>query len=190
MPKVCQERAAPDRKPAAGQGGAPRLRGRKRACSPPPVFGRLLFRSASLRGWRADLAALALGVVSAAALPPLHVIPALLVAVPGLLALIDGARGPMIAARRGWWFGFGHHLIGLYWITEAILIEAARFWWFVPIAVPALSAVLALFIALPVGLARLASPGWPRLLALAGGLGTRGHRPAIRRDRVSMEPVG
>ncbi len=133
------------------------------------MFGRLLFRSASLRGWRADLAALALGVVSAAALPPLHVIPALLIAVPGLLALIDGARGPMIAARRGWWFGFGHHLVGLYWITEAILIEAARFWWFVPIAVPALSAVLALFIALPVGLARLASPGWPRLLALAGG---------------------
>jgi apolipoprotein N-acyltransferase len=132
------------------------------------VLGRLFYRLAALRGWRADLAALALGALSAAALPPLHLVPVLLISVPGLLALIDGARGPGVAARRGWWFGFGHHLFGLYWITEAILIEAARFWWFVPIAVPALSAVLALFIALPAALARVAGPGWRRVLALAG----------------------
>jgi apolipoprotein N-acyltransferase len=121
-----------------------------------------------MRGWRADLAAIALGALSAAALPPFHLIPVLLLSVPGLLALIDGARGPGSAARRGWWFGFGHHLFGLYWITEAILVEAARFWWFVPIAVPALSAVLALFIAVPAALARIAGPGLGRVLALAG----------------------
>ena len=57
------------------------------------------------------------------------------------------------AASRGWWFGFGYHLIGLYWITEAILFEAARFWWLVPLAVPALAAVLAVFIAIPAWIA-------------------------------------
>jgi apolipoprotein N-acyltransferase len=77
----------------------------------------------------------------------------LLVAFPILLALINAARRGIVAARRGWWFGFGYHLIGLYWITEAILFEATRFWWLVPLAVPALSAALAVFIALPAWLA-------------------------------------
>lgn len=132
------------------------------------MFTRWLSRLTLSQGWRADLAALAYGALSAAALPPLHVIPVLLISVPALLALIDGAHGPRQAARRGWWFGFGHHLLGLYWITEAIMIEAARYWWFVPIAVPALAATLAAFIAVAAALARLASPGWPRVLALAG----------------------
>ena len=77
----------------------------------------------NLRDRRADLAALGIGAISAAALPPLHVIPVLLLAIPGLLALISVAPSWRVAARRGWWFGFGHHLLGLYWITEAILIE-------------------------------------------------------------------
>jgi apolipoprotein N-acyltransferase len=123
----------------------------------------------SLRGWRAGLAAAVLGALSAAALPPLHIIPVLLVTVPGLLALIGATPGPRRAAWIGFWFGFGHHLFGLYWVTEAILVEAARFWWLVPFAVPALAAVLALFIAAPVALARLAAPGWRRVLVLAGG---------------------
>jgi apolipoprotein N-acyltransferase len=110
-----------------------------------------------------------LGVLAAAALPPVYAVPVLLLATPGLLALIDGTAGPGTAARRGWWFGFGNNLLGLYWITEAILVEAARFWWMVPLAVPGLAAVLALFIAVPAGLARLARRGWPRVLALAGG---------------------
>jgi len=120
-----------------------------------------------LAGWRADLAAVGLGALAAMALPPLHVVPVLLVAVPGLLLLIDGSRGPWIAARRGFWFGLGHHVFGLYWITEAILLESARYWWLVPFAVPALAALLALFIAAPCALARRAPPGWRRGLMLA-----------------------
>jgi len=132
------------------------------------MLSRLLARIAALRGLRADLTAFALGVLAATALPPMHAILVLLISVPGLLALLDGARGPAVAARRGWWFGFGDHLLGLYWVTEAILFEAARFWWLVPIAVPALAATLALFIAAAAAIARRASPGWPRLVALAG----------------------
>ncbi|MGH7044707.1 MAG: apolipoprotein N-acyltransferase [Acetobacteraceae bacterium] len=122
----------------------------------------------SLGGWRADGLALLLGLLSALALPPVFALPVLLVAVPGLLLLIEGARGAAVAARRGFWFGFGTNLIGLYWITEAILVEAARFWWLVPLAVPALSAALAVFIAFAAGAAKLARPGWPRVFALAG----------------------
>jgi apolipoprotein N-acyltransferase len=132
------------------------------------MFSRFLLKLAALRGLRADLAAFALGALTAAALPPVHVIPLLLVSVPGLLALLDGASGPAAAARRGWWFGFGLHLFGLYWITEAILFEADLFWWLVPLAVPATAAGLAVFIAAATALARCAPRGAPRVLALAG----------------------
>ena len=125
-------------------------------------------RLAGLSGWRADLAAAGLGALSAAALPPFYAIPVLLVCVPGLLALIDGAQGWAGALRRGFVFGTCHHILGLYWITEAILIESARYWWLVPLAVPALSALLALFIAVACAGARLAAPGWRRVLLLAG----------------------
>jgi apolipoprotein N-acyltransferase len=129
---------------------------------------RFFSRLAAMHGFRADIAALLLGALAAAALPPVHAIPVLLISVPGLLALLNGARGPAVAARRGWWFGLGLHMIGLYWITEAILFEADRFWWLVPLAVPAVAAGLALFIAAACALARLARPGWPRVVALAG----------------------
>ena len=125
-------------------------------------------RLAALSGWRADLAAAGLGALSAAALPPVYLIPVLLVCVPGLLALIGGAQTMAGAFRRGFVFALFHHMLGLYWITEAILIESARYWWLVPIAVPALSALLALFIAAPCALCRLARPGWHRILLLAG----------------------
>src|SRR5271166_1167865 len=132
------------------------------------MLSRLLSRLAALRGLRADLAALGLGALAAASLPPFHAIPVLLISVPGLLVLLDAASSPLVAARRGWWFGLGHHVLGLYWVTEAILFEAARFWWLVPLAVPALAAALALFIAAACFMARLTPSGWPRVLALAG----------------------
>ena len=121
-----------------------------------------------LTGLRADLAALLLGALAALALPPFHAIPVLLVAVPGLLALLDAAPGALGAARRGFAFGFGHHLVGLYWITEAILLESARYWWLVPFAVPFLAAILAPFIAAACALTRLAPRGGQRLCVLAG----------------------
>jgi apolipoprotein N-acyltransferase len=96
------------------------------------------------------------------------VLPVLLLTVPALLAMLGARTGWRGALAAGFWFGFGHHLVGLYWITEAIMFEAARFWWLVPLAVPALGAVLALFIALPCGLARLAPPGVARVAVLAG----------------------
>jgi apolipoprotein N-acyltransferase len=132
------------------------------------LIGRLPGRILDLRGWRADLAATLGGAVSALALPPLYLLPGLLIGIPTLLQLIGGARGPAAAARRGWWFGFGLHVVGLYWITEAILIEAARFWWLVPFAVPALAAVLAVFMAAAAAVTWWARPGWRAVLTLAG----------------------
>ena len=132
------------------------------------ALGDLRFGLGPALSWRADAAAAALGALAAAALPPFHLLPVLLVSVPGLLLLIGAAPRPLTAFRLGFWFGFGHHVLGLYWITDAILVEATEYWWFVPIAVPGLSALLALFIAAPCVAAWYAPAGWRRVLVLAG----------------------
>ncbi len=119
-------------------------------------------------GWRAYVSAALLGVLAAGALPPLTLVPLLFVAIPGLMVLVGRAPGWGSAALRGLVFGLFHHMAGLYWVTNAILVMAAEFWWAVPIAVPLLSLVMAVFIAIPCAVARLVTAGWPRLLVLAG----------------------
>ncbi len=133
----------------------------------PSLFTRLMCFLRTLGGWRAGLAAFGLGALAALALPPLHALPVLLLAVPGLLAMLGdgGARG---AALRGWCFGWGFHVAGLYWITHALLTDVASWWWLVPVAVPALALPLGLFTAIPALAAWAVRPGWPRLLAFAG----------------------
>ncbi len=129
---------------------------------------RLARRLDVLSGWRAAVAGVLLGAASALALPPVHLIPVLLLTIPALLVQIGATAGPWSAARRAWWFGLGFYIAGLYWITDAILFEADRFWWVVPIAVPGVAAVLAVFTAVACGVARLAQPGWRRVAVLAG----------------------
>ncbi len=74
--------------------------------------------------------------------------------------------------RRAAWIGFawgwGHGVAGIWWVTEAILKDVANFWWLVPLAAPALAAVLAVFVVLPVLAARPLPAGWPRVLGFAG----------------------
>ncbi len=118
--------------------------------------------------------AVVLGAVSALALPWFHLVPVLLISVPGLLMLLDrrrGGPGSILGGSfaDGFWFGFGHYAVGLYWITEPILFAADRFWWLVPIAVPILASALGVYVGLTCVAARLIAPrGWPRALALAG----------------------
>jgi apolipoprotein N-acyltransferase len=112
--------------------------------------------------------ALLFGALSAAALPPLTLFPVLFVCVPALLALIAEAPTRKRAFWRGYAFGFAHQVFGVYWITEAIIVRAAEYWWLIPFAVPLLAAVLALFTALPSLAAWHASSPGRRVLILAG----------------------
>ncbi len=132
-------------------------------------WARLLVHLATRRGWRAPVTAAAAGALAAAALPPLHLVPLLLVAFPALVVLVGSRPTSGGAFLTAWAWGFGHFVAGLYWISNALLTEAERFAWLVPLAVPAISALLALFIAGPALVAcRLFPEGWPRVLALAG----------------------
>lgn len=131
-------------------------------------FARLAAAVGGLAGWRRWSIAAVLGVSAAVALPPIYVLPFLVPAFTGLVWLIDGARSFRSAFAAGWWFGFGHFVIGLYWVGEALLVDPARFGWLIPFAVFGLSAGLALFPALAAALAyQSARPGTGRVLIFA-----------------------
>jgi len=112
--------------------------------------------------------ALIFGLLAGLALPPFYLLPVLWVSLPGLLWLIGRAASWRQAALVGLAFGFGLNCLGLYWITEPILIEAAQFWWLVPFATPGLALAVGVFIAVPAALAWLVPRGLPRILVLAG----------------------
>ena len=129
---------------------------------------RIADRLAALRGWRAHASSFGFGVVAAAALPPVHAIPVLVVAFPVLIWQIDGSPRARTAFARGWWFGFGFFVVGLYWIAHALLTDPARYGWMIPFAVGGLAAYSALFPGLAALIAhRFGRPGWSRILVFA-----------------------
>ena len=122
------------------------------------------------RGWNRlppDLRAVLLGLLSALALPPLHLLPVLLLTVPALLRLTGDARRWPQALRHGFAFGMGLHTAGLYWLTDAVLVRADELWWAVPLAAPGGAIPLSCFTAAACALARLAPTGWRRVVLFA-----------------------
>jgi apolipoprotein N-acyltransferase len=136
-------------------------------------------------GWRRRLIAFAAGAVSALAMAPFDAWPVLFLTFPILVWLIDGTGvgrrgGVLAAAATGWWFGFGYFVAGLYWIGYAFLVDAQTFGWLLPFAVIGLPAVLAIYTAFGVALARMLwTRGAMRILALGATLTVsewlRGH---------------
>lgn len=143
---------------AAGQSAAPA----------DPREAELAARIRRLAGARAGLAlALGVGALAAFALPPFHLVPLLLVAVPVLIWLVAGASGPARAGLIGFIFGLGHHMVGLYWISHALLIDPWRHGWLIPVFVGGLAAILAVFIGLAAAAARWLAGRNPLALLLA-----------------------
>jgi apolipoprotein N-acyltransferase len=139
----------------------------------------------ALSGRRRVAVAILLGAGAALALPPLHLLPLAVVGFSGLVWLIEGAaasaRRPGLAAFLvGWWFGFGHFSVGLYWVANALLIEWQRVGWMIPFAVFGLAGVLGAFAGLAtlgVRASRARGVAGVCALAVAWALGEwlRGH---------------
>ncbi len=156
---------------------------------------KLAGRMILLWGWRRALAAFFVGAVSVLAFAPFNILPLMFVSFPILVWLIDGVGSPAMGVSEkhsgwasglgaafliGWSFGFGFFLTGLYWIGAAFLVEADQFAVFLPLAVVALPAGLALFYGCAVALAWIFwSQGGARIFALAfafaGAEWLRGH---------------
>ncbi len=114
-----------------------------------------------------DARALALGLASALSLPPLYGLPVLLLTVPALLRLVGAAPDWRRALRHGFVFGMGLHVVGLYWLTDAILVRVREFWWVLPLAAPGGALPLSCFTALACLASRAVPPGWRRVLLFA-----------------------
>ncbi|WOR14899.1 apolipoprotein N-acyltransferase [Hyphomonas sp. FCG-A18] len=84
-----------------------------------------------------------LGAFAALGFAPFHLSPTLAIAFIGLVWMLDGARGHKRWGRsmfaRGWAFGFGFFLVGMYWTAQPFLVEPERhaiFLWMPLIALP------------------------------------------------------
>jgi len=140
------------------------------------MFARLYNLTVSLSRQRRIALTLLLGAMSALALPPWHYVPLIIPAFTGLLWLLDAAgRSPRplrSAAMTAWLFGVGHFLVGVHWIAEPFLVDAARHGWLIPFALAGMAGGLALFPAatglITIALARrFALTGIARVLTFA-----------------------
>lgn len=98
-----------------------------------------------LHGWKAYATAFALGIGYTAAFPPFWLLPLAVLAFTGWMWMLQGAHTRRQLFAIGWWFGFGHHVTGLYWICIALGIDGGAFWWMMPFALCVLPAYLALY---------------------------------------------
>lgn len=119
------------------------------------------------RTWQRFALALPAGALAALAFAPYHLIPLLVPAFAGLLWLLFPG-GWRTRALIGWAFGFGYFVVGLHWIGEAFLVDAAKYGWLRPIAMSLVPAGLALFPAVAAIVVGLGRGGFGRWLALAG----------------------
>ncbi len=135
------------------------------AAARPDAPVRLAGAVARASGWRGAALTVGLGAATALALPPVHLLLGLF-AFAALAWRLDGRSRAAEAAWTGWLFAFGHHLAGLYWIPNAMLVDGGRFAWAMPSAVLGLPALLALFPAAALALApALSRPGPGRAVA-------------------------
>lgn len=117
----------------------------------PPLFHPWRWRARLLRlkGWRASLVLLLAGAVSALAMAPLHVWPAMMIGLVALLWSVDGVRGREKPLRTAFWrgfvFGFGYFAAGTFWLANAFISRGPEFKFMIPFALPAFFAMLAVF---------------------------------------------
>ncbi|MEH6527785.1 MAG: apolipoprotein N-acyltransferase [Sneathiella sp.] len=107
----------------------------------------------SLTFLKKALLAFLLGLIVAAALPPVHLIFLLPVSFTGLILILGSAKNRKQAFFVGWWFAWGQFIAGLYWIGVAFTVDADAHAALMPLPVLALPAFLAIFS----GLATLAT---------------------------------
>ena len=91
------------------------------------------------------MAAMALGSLSALAMPPWGAWWVLVIGLGGLYALLCQAETKRRAFFVGWGFGFGYFLFGLMWIGNALLVEGNDYAWAWPLAVCGLPIILGVF---------------------------------------------
>ena len=119
-----------------------------------------------VNGWKKYLTCGLLGAVSTLSLPPFFIFPTL-ITFSLLFIFIHTSENKKQAFFTGWWFGFGHFVAGLYWISYSLLIEPEKFAWMIPFAVSLIPAILAIYVGLTALITYSLSSkisGWRRII--------------------------
>ena len=88
------------------------------------------------------------GSVCALAFAPFNFFPILFIALPILYFLLEENNSKKIIFLRGFCFGYGYFLFGIYWIAISLLVDAQKFAWLIPFALTAIPGFLALYFGL------------------------------------------
>ena len=125
---------------------------------------------------RRSLLIVALGALNVLGFAPFFLWPLAFIALIGLMIVLEGVRATGSPWRagfwRGWCYGLGHGLAGLFWIANAFLVDAEQFGALAPFAVTALAAGLALFWGVAGAVyGRFQSDNWRRAFLFAGVVG-------------------
>ncbi len=126
----------------------------------PAWIARLVEWNSGLKAPQSGLLSALLGACAVLGQAPFHLWPAFSFALMGLILLLDGAslkkRRFASAFWRGWAFGFGYFLAGMFWIGNAFLVDAEKFAVIMPLAVTALPAAMGVYWGLAGAVAMLA----------------------------------
>ena len=106
------------------------------------------------------------GLAGALGFEPVGLWPVTILALAGLLLLVERAPSLRAALARGWGFGLGHFTLGLNWIATAFTFQAAMPAWLGWVAVVLLSLYLAIYPAIAAGLAWRHGRGHPTVYVL------------------------
>ncbi|UXM95764.1 apolipoprotein N-acyltransferase [Bartonella sp. HY329] len=105
-----------------------------------------------LTGIRRQLVAFFFGALMAFALAPFYLFFLCFISFPILIWLIDGVvesqkgfKKYALVALTGWSFGFGYFVFGLWWLSSAMFVDLATYYWAIPFAIFGLPAFLALY---------------------------------------------
>ena len=109
---------------------------------------RIAQEMAAQQGWRRYGLAFLIGVLLAAALPPVDLTPVVFIVFPLYLWLDEGSATPAASGRLAFIFALGHFAAGLYWIAAAMFVDIGHYWWALPFALLGMPAFMSAYVGL------------------------------------------
>ncbi|MBQ9731920.1 MAG: apolipoprotein N-acyltransferase [Alphaproteobacteria bacterium] len=107
------------------------------------------------------------GGIAVLALPPFYKIWTLFPAFSLLLWYAGALVNPKQVFKSGYYFGFAYFAFGLCWINNALLLDADKFGWLIPVAFFASGLFFGLFVAIPVWICGFFKDVFARFLGMA-----------------------
>lgn len=89
--------------------------------------------------------ALGFGALACFAFAPFNLFPLIFISFPALYLLLKNARSVWQAFVTGWMFAFAHLVGDLHWMSGALFVDLASFWWVLPLSLCGLPLLLSLY---------------------------------------------